>query len=348
MSPIGRRFTARSLVSPLLAATILMPGVLRAAEASDPNSPRGVSLAIVPCRIDAALKDLALMPKPGELTEGNAATFYTKAIKAFPRDLDMYPVWGWLKTPLQDLPRGQAQMVMTRVKATLDLLHQGARCKSCKWPRFTADAIALGEAEYRHLTCLLCIKARLEIARGQYGEALDTIRTGLAVSKHVGEAPSVMQGRIGIAMASVSLLPLEDWVQAKDAPNLHRALHAVPHPLVDMEKAIASDEISQVAGSVMKQQVEGLHEKLRAGMKQLDANVAALECVEAVRHYAAGHDGRLPAQLSDIADIQIPNDPATGRPFAYRMEGAKAILEPSVPQGGMPLHSTRYEITVAP
>lgn len=330
----------------LFLTTTILAGVSWPQETSDPNAPRVVSLLIQPCRIDPALKDLALMPRSGELTEGNAATFYTKAIQALPKDLDMYPVWGWLKTPLQDLPRGQAQMVTTRVKTTLDLLHQGARCKSCKWSRFTADAIALGEAEYRHLTCLLCIKARLEIARGQYDEALDTIRTALAVSKHVGEAPSVMQGRIGIAMASVSLLPLEDWVQAKDTPNLHGAMHAMPRPLVDMEKAIASDEISQVASSVMQPQVEGLHEKLRAGMNQLDANVAALESIEALRHYAAGHDGRLPAQLGDITDIQVPNDPATGKPFAYRVEGSKAILKPSVPKGGMPLHSTRYEIAV--
>ncbi len=288
------------------------------------------------------------MPKSGELTEGNAASFYTKAIKAIPKDLDMYPVWGWLKTPLRDLPQGQAMAVMTRVKTTLDLLHRGARCKSCKWPRFTPDAAAIGEAEYRHLTCLLCIKARLEIAQGQYEGAFDTIRTGLAVSKHVGEAPSIMQGRIGLAMASVSLLPLEDLAQAKNTPNLHWALHAMPRPLVDLEKAIASDEMSQAARSVMTQQVEELYEKLRASMKQLDANVAALECVEALRHFAASHNGQLPAQLSDITDLQIPNDPATGKPFAYRVEGAKAILEPSVPKGGMPLHSTRYEITVAP
>jgi hypothetical protein len=331
----------------LFLTTTLLADVSWPQETSDPNAPRVVSLLIQPCRIDPAVKGVALMPKSEELTEGNAATFYTKAIQALPKNLDMYPVWGWLKTPLRDLPRGQAQMVMIRVKATLDLLRQGARCKNCKWPRFTADAIALGEAEYRHLTCLLCIKARLEIARGQYDDALDTIRTALAVSKHVGDAPSVMQGRIGIAMASVSLLPLEDWAQAKNTPNLSRALHAMPRPLIDMEKAIASDEISQVAGSVMKQQVEGLYEKLRAGMKQLDANVAALECVEAMRHFAAGHDGQLPAQLGDITDIQVPNDPATGKPFIYRVEGSKAILEPSVPKGGMPLHSTRYEIAVA-
>ncbi|MGE5294478.1 MAG: hypothetical protein ACM3VT_06585 [Solirubrobacterales bacterium] len=335
----------RFLTSFVLSAAVLLPGVLRAAEGADPNSPRVAGLLIAPARLDAATTG-TLLPRAEELTEGNAATLYSKAIKALPKNLDMYPVWGWLRLPLRDLPREQAQAVMTRVKTTLDLLHQGARCKSCKWPRFTPEATASREAEYRHLTCLLCIKARLEIADGQFDKALDTIRTGLGVSKHVGEAPSIMQGRIGIAMASVSLMPLEDLVQTRNAPNLAQTIHTTPRALVDLEKAIASDEMSQAARSVVGQEVEQLYAKLRASVKQLDANLAALECIEALRHFAAGHEGQLPAQLDLITDVSIPNDPVTGKPFAYRLEGSKAILEPAVPKDGVPLHSTRYEITV--
>jgi hypothetical protein len=64
-------------------------------------------------------------------------------------------------------------------------------------------------------------------------------------------------------------------------------------------------------------------------------------------HFAAGHNGQLPAQLSDITDIQVPNDPATGKPFAYRVEGSQAILETSASKGGTPRDSSRYEISVA-
>jgi hypothetical protein len=51
--------------------------------------------------------------------------------------------------------------------------------------------------------------------------------------------------------------------------------------------------------------------------------------------------------LSDISDLQLPNDPATDKPIAYRLEGSKAILEVSAPKGGEARDGMRYEITIA-
>ncbi|HVA49090.1 MAG TPA: hypothetical protein VNH11_22195 [Pirellulales bacterium] len=65
--------------------------------------------------------------------------------------------------------------------------------------------------------------------------------------------------------------------------------------------------------------------------------------IEALRLYAAGHDGRLPKQLADITEAPVPDDPATGGPFTYRLSGDTAVLEGTLPPG---LH-VRYEITVA-
>jgi hypothetical protein len=59
----------------------------------------------------------------------------------------------------------------------------------------------------------------------------------------------------------------------------------------------------------------------------LDRQIAALRCVEAVRLYAAGHGGKLPAALADIKEVPVPHDPVTGKPFAYRLEGRSAALE---------------------
>ena len=48
-----------------------------------------------------------------------------------------------------------------------------------------------------------------------------------------------------------------------------------------------------------------------------DRRVAALRCVEAVRAYAAAHDGKAPESLDRLTDVPAPVDPITGRPFAY-------------------------------
>jgi hypothetical protein len=210
-------------------------------------------------------------------------------------------------------------------------------------------------SEYRQLTLLLCLKARLEIAQGQYDKAVETIWTGLAMSRHIGEAPTIIQGMTGIAMATVMLRPIEDLAQTKGSPNLYAALHALPRPMVNIEVPIASElktldsstQYSAPVRNAMRTQLEEPHKRVRVTANRLDSDVTALECIEALRHFAAGHNGQLPAQLSDITDIQIPNDPATGKPFAYRVEGSKAILETSAPKDGTPRDSARYEITIA-
>src|SRR5262249_46864194 len=58
---------------------------------------------------------------------------------------------------------------------------------------------------------------------------------------------------------------------------------------------------------------------------ELQRQIALLRHVEALRLYAAGHDGKLPGNLSEIP-VPLPDDPFTGKPFAYHAEGATACL----------------------
>ena len=54
---------------------------------------------------------------------------------------------------------------------------------------------------------------------------------------------------------------------------------------------------------------------------RMDRRVAALRCVEAVRLYAAAHDGKLPPSLDEIKDVPVPRDPVDDKPFGYRLVG---------------------------
>ena len=64
----------------------------------------------------------------------------------------------------------------------------------------------------------------------------------------------------------------------------------------------------------------------RVAMARNDRRIAVLRVIELLRIYGASHDGKLPEQLADIAEVPIPIDPVTGLPFDYRLEGGKAIL----------------------
>ena len=74
----------------------------------------------------------------------------------------------------------------------------------------------------------------------------------------------------------------------------------------------------------------------RLAAVRLDRQLDALQVVEAIRLDATRHDGRLPARLDAIADLPIPLDPATGKPFDYRVDGDTATVSaPSVAEVGL-------------
>jgi hypothetical protein len=58
---------------------------------------------------------------------------------------------------------------------------------------------------------------------------------------------------------------------------------------------------------------------------QLERQIALLRHVEALRLHAARHDGKLPARLCDIS-VPLPDDPFTGKPFDYTVEGTTGHL----------------------
>ncbi|MEN6575075.1 MAG: hypothetical protein ABFD90_01940 [Phycisphaerales bacterium] len=314
-----------------------------------------VAVAVTPARADVAQTTMRFLPKPEGLTTEDGAAFYKKAVQTLPANLDKDRLDRWIKGPLNELPLDQAQVVLDQAKGCLDLVGQGARCKNCNWPPFVAGMMPANLSEYRQVCSLLRLKARVEIARSQYGEAIRTTGTGLAMAKHIGEAPTVIQGMVGVAIASVMLRCVDDMAQVKDTPNLYSALHALPRPLIDLNVPISSEmknletstQYKGLVKSAMRDHLEDSHVAVRRLMNRLDGTVTALECIEVLRHYAAGHNGQLPAQLNEITDLQVPNDPATDKPFAYRIEGSKAVLEVSAPKGGTLRDTTRYEITVA-
>ncbi|HEY7423464.1 MAG TPA: hypothetical protein VH682_04410 [Gemmataceae bacterium] len=85
----------------------------------------------------------------------------------------------------------------------------------------------------------------------------------------------------------------------------------------------------------------------RRAQGRLEQRIALLRHVEALRLYAAEHDGKLPEKLADIA-VPLPHDPFTGKPFVYKREGTTAHLRGSPPRGEEknPTYNVRYEIAI--
>jgi hypothetical protein len=80
----------------------------------------------------------------------------------------------------------------------------------------------------------------------------------------------------------------------------------------------------------------------------VDRQIAALRCVEAIRLYAAAHDGKLPAKLADITEVPVPVDPVNGKEFDYKLKEGKATLYGPPPGDDMPTPANvvNYELTI--
>jgi hypothetical protein len=77
-----------------------------------------------------------------------------------------------------------------------------------------------------------------------------------------------------------------------------------------------------------------------------DRQLAAIQCIEALRMYAAAHNGELPVTLDDIKEVPIPLNPITGKPFPYHLEGKTAVLDAD--DGGLTTWSRpQYRVSVA-
>jgi hypothetical protein len=62
-------------------------------------------------------------------------------------------------------------------------------------------------------------------------------------------------------------------------------------------------------------------------MVRREVSLAADRVIEALRMQAAHDGGKLPASLAEITVVPVPNNPRTGQPFPYRLDGNRATLE---------------------
>ncbi len=88
---------------------------------------------------------------------------------------------------------------------------------------------------------------------------------------------------------------------------------------------------SQATGPFARLFIPAL-ERVRRAQGRLQQRIALLRHVEAFRQYAADHAGRFPTRLADVT-VPLPDDPFTGKPFRYTLEGATAHLRGCPPPG---------------
>ncbi|HUW20395.1 MAG TPA: hypothetical protein VMW16_13945 [Sedimentisphaerales bacterium] len=310
-----------------------------------------VELTLYPARAPEPKDKYRLLPKPEEMSDLDGVPLYEKAVESLPKNAK--DISRWRGTPPQELPIKQVQAELKRFEPSLKLVEQAARCSKCKWPAVQTGAMPANLDKYRMIAPALALQARLDIAEKKYDRALHTMQTGLGMARHIADGPTLIHGLLGTAVGALVLKQAEQLIQAPDSPNLYWALESLPKPLIDLTKQM-QDEIANIESQyrnpvtrmAMKRQLEPAHERVRVLTKKLNRQVAALQCIEALRLHADAHDGKFPNQLSDVTEVSVPVDPLSGRPFVYRRTDSELVLEAVLPETARPEDALEYKLTL--
>jgi hypothetical protein len=477
--------TRLTLLAHLLAAWLPMSALAQPAKVPDPINPR--ALAINPAAAPVPALKYRLLPSSADLNPGDAAPVYLRI-----RYQTADSLWNeigpnyikWRNLPLNQFPTAEARKFVDQYSKQLEQTDFGAHRKTCDWNYTLAEQrldvinVALSDAQgLRQWLQLLHLKARVEIAEGKYDQAVRTIETGLAFSRHIAEGPFLINGLIGLAGINLLLAEVDELIEQPGAPNLYWALSALPRPLIDIRreteterklcenlipglteagsdgsrtaaewalllsrmhqgivkwsriigtggladsrlKALSTWDLARLKAESLPAARAYLKESRGLGDQQLadrsddqivalylagrydelwddlfkasylpardaipqlaaaenrlaaaksgplalfdstvpalrsvmasslrtDRHIAALRVIEALRLYAAAHDGQLPESLDQIKEVPVPEDPATGEPFIYRAADSAAILHGL--RADLPPPGLSYRITI--
>ncbi|UCC98585.1 MAG: hypothetical protein JSW66_01570 [Phycisphaerales bacterium] len=310
-----------------------------------------VRLTVYPAIAPEPGDKIVLLAKTDEQSDADAAPLYERAVQSMPRGIKQDQMREWLKLPPEELPQQQAEEMVQKYLESLKLVFQATKCKQCNWPEWKPGDQLPSFNEYRELAFVIQLWARLEISRGGYDGALLAMQAGFAMGRHLGEGPTILQTLVGATVGGLMCREIEQFVQSQDAPNLYGALKDMPEPLINVERAIENERanLNDQNALVRKEREEQLKpalDRIRMNIRRLDNHLNALQVVEAIRHYAATHDGQLPQVLGDIQDIEVPNDLMSGQAFIYGRMSSGATLQSAIPEGGNERDTVHYEIVL--
>jgi hypothetical protein len=455
------------LVCALLAAVVPFS---RAQEAPAPTE-TVVRLTVEPQAAPRAALKYQLLPELKDMEPGNPIFGY---LKCFPEQQNFWYRKDavenrdkWEKMPLGELPLQEMRHYGYLEGNPLQRAVDAARLMTPDWQilvpvRREGSHLMLPEVQQlRTLAAALKVRLRGQIAERHFDDALVTAQTLFALSRHLGEHPTLIGDLVGTAVAYLTLSPLEEMIQQPGCPNLYWALSELPDPLIDPRPGIQGDQFllavefgyvdrtapmsaAQLQRAVahyveMQKQTPnpvadvrdwlraraqdeahvrdarrrlvqaGLSEdlvkefpalqvvlldeqrayverrdaelkwlplpywqaepgllaaaaanpdervfvrmlpalKVRKAQVRLEQRLALFRHVEALRVYAADHDGKLPARLGDVP-VPLPVDPVTGKAFAYEVEGQTAVLHGTTPKGEEKdaAYNVRFVVTV--
>ncbi len=182
-----------------------------------------------------------LLPSALDTVPGNAVQLYMIGATQVPTD-DVFnnQIDSWLSMETAKLPRQQIdeKLSATPIGYLFKNFDEAARHEHCVWENHYKtqgfEALLPHLRGMRDGSRIIALKARLQMADGDYTGALHTLQTGFASARHLTPQSVLIQQLVAAAIARHMLDDLTEWVGSSNAPNLYWALAELPHPYLDV------------------------------------------------------------------------------------------------------------------
>lgn len=267
-STMLRRFALSGLTVALLTLASLRvcsaqvirvePKIDPAATAGQPvvRPPRTVRMTVDPAPEPSPALKYRLTPREISLKAGNSIPHYYRAEQMVQRLTSDSAFEGkadaWRESLLADMPKEEVQQYLDLVPSALIELEEAVQCEDADWG-FHLDrtegerTITFPLAEFqeaRALARILVLKARLEIANGEYEKAIATSQMAFRLGRDAGKSESFIAYLVGVAIHAVAREPLLDLIAAPNSPNLYWAAttledYSLPRRSIESELTMA-------------------------------------------------------------------------------------------------------------
>jgi hypothetical protein len=226
------------------------PSLAQPPAAPDPNLPETIALTVAPAAEPRPALKYRLIPAAVERTPGNAAPFYYRAVlhlnnlpkdhwKAYDENQDK-----WLSSDPAVFSKEEVAKWLP-AGAWRSQLEVAAYREYCDWDYRIQDLRGMEVIGFlmqevqdcRQIARVLRLQAHYEIMDGRPDDAIKTLRLGYQLAHDVAQPPLLINGLVGIAIASIMNQELTVLID-RGGPNMYWAIASLPQPLVGLKRAM--------------------------------------------------------------------------------------------------------------
>jgi hypothetical protein len=224
----------------------------------DPDQTPVIKLTLHPAPPARPALQHRLLPHRVDLKSGNAAPFYYRAQLMFAQNPGRQAYdkehadndERWAKEPCQGEVREQIKKWLAQFPSgAKDQLQEATSREDCNFDyrlreRYGMEIIQFLLPEIQEMRVFgrhLRYQARVAIAEQRYDDAAQTFQMGYRMAQDTASEPLLINGLVGVAIASIMNQEIENWIGSAESPNLYWSLAAVPKPLVDLRPALEQE-----------------------------------------------------------------------------------------------------------